>query len=315
VLSAVAIAYWFLPPGPAFKIDNADDALDLGIFVVMGVTVVALMARAKAATEKARRAWSEAETARVRLDQAYRAREEMLAVVSHDLRSPITSIELSCTQLQRASAPTDPQVRVSADRIQRAARRMQVLVRNLLDAATLEAGVLRVRPQRLALRALLEEAVQLFEPLAEKKSIHLETDSTGPETIHCDGERILQTLENLVGNALKFVPRDGHIVVAVKVEANEIVFEVRDSGPGIPDEQLARIFDRYWKGEKGAGSGLGLYIAKGIVEAHGGRIWATSNGGTTISFALPIAADVARSVPPSQSGERARDAAPLTLAK
>src|SRR6266545_580434 len=310
-LSSLAIAYWFLPPGTAFSIAASEDALDLAIFAAMGVTAVALTARARTAIEKARAAWAEAETARKRLDEALRAREEMLAVVSHDLRSPITSIELSCTQLQRLSASGDGQVRISADRIQRAARRMQVLVRNLLDVATLEAGALRVRPQRILLRGLLEDAVKLFEPLDEQKSIHLGTEVTGPETIVCDGERILQTLENLVGNSIKFVPRGGRIDLAVRTESNEIIFDVRDSGPGIPGPQLARIFERYWQGETSAGSGLGLYIARGIIEAHGGRIWAKGDGGTTISFALPVRADdVPVSEPGLKSGERARETAP-----
>ncbi len=289
-LSSLAIAYWFLPPGTAFSIAASEDALDLAIFAAMGVTAVALTARARTAIEKARAAWAEAETARKRLDEALRAREEMLAVVSHDLRSPITSIELSCTQLQRLSASDDGQVRISADRIQRAARRMQVLVRNLLDVATLEAGALRVRPQRILLRGLLEDAVKLFEPLAEQKSIHLGTE---------------------------FVPRGGRIDLAVRTESNEIIFDVRDSGPGIPGPQLARIFERYWQGETSAGSGLGLYIARGIIEAHGGRIWAKGDGGTTISFALPVRADdVPVSEPGLKSGERARETAPpYTVAK
>jgi len=139
-------------------------------------------------------------------------------------------------------------------------------------------------------RGLLDETVKLFEPIARQKSIRLNSELGELESVSCDRARILQALENLVGNALKFVPREGEVVVVARRDPSEIVFEVRDSGPGIEPHQLEHIFERYWKAGGGAGSGLGLYIAKAIVDAHGGRIWATSNGGTTMAFALPVAA-------------------------
>src|SRR5689334_6334358 len=207
LLSSIAIAYWFLPPISGFE--PGDDLLDMAVFLAMGLTVAALMARTRESTREARSAWVEAEAARARLQQAYRAREEMLAIVSHDLRTPLTSIELSSAQLIGAGAPkADERLRVYGERIQRAARRMEVLVRNLLDAATIESGALVMRFEPVQVNALLESTVQLCQPLAERKSILLEARLEGQKAVVCDGDRIKQTLENLVGNALKFAPSD-----------------------------------------------------------------------------------------------------------
>jgi signal transduction histidine kinase len=292
LLSSIAIAYWFLPPLSGFE--AGDDVLDMAVFIAMGLTVAALMARTRESTRAARSAWVEAEAARARLQQAYRAREEMLAIVSHDLRTPLTSIELSSAQLIGSAAPfADERPRVYGERIQRAARRMEALVRNLLDAATIDSGALVMRYAPVQVATLLESTIQLCQPLAERKSVLLEARLEGRKAVVCDGERIKQTLENLVGNALKFVPSDGEVIVSARTEASEIVFEVRDSGPGIPPDQIPHVFDRYWRGKAGASTGLGLYIAKAIVEGHGGRIWATSgNGkkGTTVGFTLPVEA-------------------------
>jgi signal transduction histidine kinase len=174
---------------------------------------------------------------------------------------------------------------------------MDTLVRNLLDAATIDAGAFRIRPSPVDVTALVDGTVKLFEPIARQKEVRLVTDVDRFDVVSCDRERILQTLENLVGNALKFVPREGEVVVAARRQFEQVLFEVRDSGPGIDPAQLEYIFDRYWKDGSGGGSGLGLYIAKTIVEAHGGRIWATSNGGTTITFALPFEGPPASSQP------------------
>jgi signal transduction histidine kinase len=288
VLSCFAMAYWFLPPEGGLLIETSEDALELAIFAAMGLTVAALMAGMRSATKRARAAFDQANEARARLDVAYRAREEMLAIVSHDLRTPLASIVLSCTQIRQSLGALDHSARASCDRIDRATHRMGTLVRNLLDAATIDAGGFRLQHSRVEVTALVDGTVNLFEPMARQKAVRLVADVDGLDVVSCDRERILQTLENLVGNALKFVPREGEVVVAARRKPDEILFEVRDSGPGIAPSQLEHVFDRYWKEGRGAGMGLGLYIAKAIVEAHGGHIWATSDGGTTIAFVLPL---------------------------
>ena len=312
VLSCLAMAHWFLPPADSLMV-QADDALDLAIFAAMGFTVALLMSRMRSAMAKARAAWKQADESRARLDAARQTREEMLAIVSHDLRSPLSSIMLSCAQVQQSLRPnSDEALRASCDRIRRAARRMETLVRNLLDAATIEAGNFRIELSTTEVSSLLEGTVKLFEPLARQKSVRLEWELEKRGPITCDHERILQALENLVGNALKFVPRDGQVVVAARRTAGEVVFEVRDSGPGIAPDQLAHVFDRYWTGGGSAGSGLGLYIAKAIAEAHGGRIWVENHAGTTFAFAVPV--DRPSSLPaPRPVGDRAAGAGPPSV--
>ena len=266
----------------------------MGIFIAFSLIVAALMARAREAMRAADWACREAETAREGLQQAFRAREEMLAIVSHDLRTPLTSIELSSAQMMCSSTLSkDERVRLYGRLIQRAARRMESLVRNLLDASAIEAGTLSMRFAPVHVDAILETTTHLCQPLAERKSIVLEAGSEVDLLLVCDGDRIQQALESLVGNALKLLPAEGEVVLSVRAHGGEVVFEVRDSGPGIPPDQIGRVFDRYWRGSGGASTGLGLYVAKAIVEGHGGRIWATSgNGknkkGTTVAFALPI---------------------------
>lgn len=280
-LSSAALVYLFLPPTSTFTVAAPENLLDLVIFAAMGLAVSALMAGARAATRNANVARLEAEAARAH-------REEMLAILSHDLRTPLMSILLTCAQIERA-LPSGMDGRVSAwvERIQRSARRMQALVANLLTAATIDAGALTLQTAEIEVAELLESTATLFQPIAEKKSIRFVVRAATTERLTCDRERILQTLDNLVGNALKFVPAHGEVELSASSEPDAVVFAVRDSGPGMPPEQLGRIFDRYWKGEGGRGSGLGLYIAKAVVEAHGGRIWATGGHGTTVAFTLP----------------------------
>ena len=149
---------------------------------------------------------------------------------------------------------------------------MESLVRNLLDASAIEAGTLSMRFAPVHVDTILETTAHLCQPLADRKSIVLEAGSEVDLLLVCDGDRIQQALESLVGNALKLLPAEGEVVLCVRAHGGEVVFEVRDSGPGIPPDQIGRVFDRYWRGSGGASTGLGLYVAKAIVEGHGGRI-------------------------------------------
>ncbi len=128
----------------------------------------------------------------------------------------------------------------------------------------------------------------LFQPLADQGSILLRGRREALPRVSLDRERIARVLENLVGNAVKFVPRGREISVSAQAADGKIVFEVHDSGSGIAPEQLPFIFDRHWRGDSKGGAGLGLYIARRIVEAHGGQIWASSHAGTTFGFSVPV---------------------------
>jgi PAS domain S-box-containing protein len=229
--------------------------------------------------------------------RAIRIRDDVLAVVSHDLRNPVTAIQMTAAQLL-TDAPPERQAERShsaALRIRRSVDRMQRLLSDLLDVSRIEAGNLAIVPDLQLADALVTEAVDMQLPLASEKSVRLVAETVaGPATLRGDRDRILQVFSNLVGNALKFTPRGGTIRVRAQVDGGRVIFSVKDDGEGIAADQLPYVFDRYWRGRRtgSQGAGLGLAISKGIVEAHGGQIWAESQlgKGTRVSFTLPLAA-------------------------
>lgn len=242
------------------------------------------------AEELGRRAGLAMDNARLydEAQRAIRARDDVLAIVSHDLKNPLEAIYLSSALLLRAAVA--PRLRRYAETIQRSAGRMDRLIRELLDLSSIEAGRFRVEPRPEPLDAVVEEALAGLSPLAQERGIALGADTAGAsEPVPCDRERILQVLSNLVGNALQFTPRGGHVSVRAALGPAQARVEVRDDGPGIPAAQLRRVFDRYWKSGSRRGTGLGLSIAKGIVEAHGGSIEVESvvGAGSTFRFTLP----------------------------
>ena len=224
------------------------------------------------------------------------AREELLAIVAHDLRTPLGVIGLSSNALQEAlpEGPDGDEARALAGLAERAAKQMGRLIRDLLDVSSIEAGRLRFEFQDCDPCALLAEAANLLAPLAAQKEIVVEQRVFAEVAlVRCDRDRIQQVLSNLIGNAIKFTPEKGKITLSALSTSDEVTFLVSDNGPGIPAEIIPRIFDRHWtgRGKAGADTGLGLYIAKGIVEAHEGRIAVETrpSGGTVFSFILPCA--------------------------
>jgi signal transduction histidine kinase len=175
--------------------------------------------------------------------------------------------------------------------MQQAAGRMNTLLEDLLDTSKIDAGRYTITPQKLDVSQMFEEAQSLLSPLAMDKNISISFEADPDLRIHADPERLFQVLSNLVGNAIKFTPRLGTIGVHAKCVGNDIIFTVRDSGEGIPKENLPHVFERYWTDKDGnpTGTGLGLYITQGIVEAHGGRIVAESEpgGGALFRFTVP----------------------------
>lgn len=228
---------------------------------------------------------------------ALRAREQLTEVVSHDLRSPLASVALGLDLLQRAADQLEGGEAI-ARRIppmQAAVAQMTRLVSDLLDLESVRRGQLSIERAPAGVRALLAEAEGLLRPLADEKGVALTWTACAPDVeILCDRARILQVLSNLVGNAIKFTPKGGCVHVATARERGDLRVTVCDSGPGIAPEFLPRIFERYAQEDPraGRGFGLGLAIAKGIVEAHGGVIDVASEQGkgTAVHFTLPLAA-------------------------
>jgi signal transduction histidine kinase len=186
------------------------------------------------------------------------------------------------------------QARRQLEVIQRSALRANRLIKDLLDVAKIQAGGLAVDAAPVDVRALVMEAMETATPLAGAAQLKVSCD-VGDDlpAVASDRERVLQVFANLIGNAIKFTPKGGEIRILTSLDNTEVRFTIADTGPGIPPEHLKHVFDRYWQAKSTAklGTGLGLSIAKGIVEAHGGRIWVESppGSGAQFNFTLPLA--------------------------
>jgi signal transduction histidine kinase len=233
-------------------------------------------------------------TARGEAEAAVAARDELLAIVSHDLRNPLSAILTGAAVLRRTTidGTQGELVQKSAQAIVRAAERMKRIIADLLDLAQIEAGQLAVEQKLEDAEAIVREGVDMLRPLAAKLGLELDGRASTDLRVHCDRGRVLQILSNLVSNALKFTPKGGSIFIEGQNAGNEARFYVRDSGQGISAHDLSQIFDRFWRVRENNrdGIGLGLSIVKGLVEAHGGRVWVESElgAGTTFFFTLPF---------------------------
>jgi chemotaxis family two-component system sensor kinase Cph1 len=229
-----------------------------------------------------------------REQEAVRARDELVAVVSHDLRNPMTVISMLCGMMQKTfssdGSHTSRRITTAIDTMQQAAGRMNTLLEDLLDTSKIDAGRYTITPQKLDVGQMFEEAQSLLAPLALDKDISISFEADSDLRIHADPERLFQVLSNLIGNAIKFTPRLGKVGVHARSVGDDIVFIVRDTGEGIPKEHLPHVFDRYWTVKEGnpTGTGLGLYITQGIVEAHGGQIVAESEPGQGSEFRFTV---------------------------
>jgi signal transduction histidine kinase len=230
--------------------------------------------------------------------KASAARDEVLQIVSHDLRNPLNVITVAASLMRQEITPGEDRRLRQIERIERAAKRMTRLIEDLLDITRIDAGTLPIEPQLLDAAQLINDAREILRPLAAEKGIRLELDPhPSLPSVDGDRDRIIQVFANLIGNAIKFTPRDGAIMLRAEPREREVVFSVRDTGPGILAEHQARIFERFWQARTAVrqGAGLGLAIAKGIVEAHGGRIWVESEVGfgSTFFFTLRSSAGTA----------------------
>ncbi len=228
---------------------------------------------------------------RARSDQhaaALRARERMLAVVSHDLRSPLQSIITSAALLELQSL--DDEGRDCVEVTRKSASRMSRMIGDLLDVTTLEFDKLSVTPEPTDVKSLLAEVQMAVANIAEDRELELTFDCADPCTALADRDRLLQVLYNLLDNALRLTPSGGSIAVGARPHDGEIEIRISDTGPGIPDQDLPNVFDWSWHadGKDKGGTGLGLSITKGIVTAHGGRIRAENrdSGGASFVFTL-----------------------------
>jgi PAS domain S-box-containing protein len=258
----------FLSTDPArgFESDRQVAALSVANLIALAIDNAGLYHAARSATQ---------------------ARDEILGVVSHDLRNPLSAITMCASVLREQGENAVDRLELVTAIIQ-ATDMMGRLIRDLLDVSTIESGHLRVDPKPHDVNDLTEQALEMFRTAAGERQIALRTRiPEGPFRVLVDETRFVQVLANLLDNAVKFSEAGGTVTVAVQELDGRALIAVRDSGPGIPAGHLPYVFDRHWHARRTArraGTGLGLAIARGIVEAHGGRIWVESGDGPGCTF-------------------------------
>lgn len=261
--------------GRRFRDADIVRARTLGDLTSLALRRVRLMEEEREAKEKA--------------EAAVRVRDETLGIVSHDLRNPLTKIALSADLL--TDSPAEEQHEL-IENIRSSARQMDRLIQDLLDVARLEAGRFSVNTKVIETAPLLREVCDTHAALAQQKGLRILCDlGDDLPRICADRDRLVQVFGNLIGNAIKFTPERGTITIEAIGAPNGVQFIVRDTGPGIPDTDLNRVFTPYWQAKKTAhmGAGLGLAIVKGIIDAHGGEVRASNapGGGAVFAFTIP----------------------------
>ena len=292
-----------LPPAEAGAVDGERAEADRAVLKERATADVALSSDRKeqadtlAALLVHERAATDAYllTERARSDDAVMNRDDFLGMVAHDVRNLLNLVVLSLELLAPAfgDQEPDPQVSGAGNRIRRYVARMNRLIGDLVDVTSIDAGKLAMTPVEADAAAALAEAAEAFQPAALEKGVSLKAVvPAGALLGEFDHDRLLQVLANLIGNAIKFTPRGGTIAAQVEATPGMLRFCIGDTGVGIPAPMLEAIFERFWQvgANDRRGLGLGLYISKCIVEAHGGRIWAESEPGkgSQLCFTLPI---------------------------
>lgn len=221
-------------------------------------------------------------------------RQQVLQFVSHDLRSPLAGVIFAASHAQAIAEASDEAGEIPRllAGILRSAEAMNMLIRDLVDATRIEAGGLLLNPEICSVAALLDESATMNSPLARERGVQLEVDAPRDLEVRADRHRILQLLSNLVTNALRFTEEGGRVRVSARRVGEDVRLSVADTGAGIPEEDLPHVFDRFWQRHASTrgSAGLGLTIARGIAEAHGGRIWVESRFGEGSTFHVTIPA-------------------------
>jgi PAS domain S-box-containing protein len=228
-----------------------------------------------------------------RAQRAVQARQEVLSIVSHDLKNPLAGIALSADALLQGSAVSERRRgRRHIERIRRGASQMRRIIDDLLDLGSIDAGQLAIECNDESLDALIDEALEVLTPLAQDKGVELAWRPRAPALwVLCDRNRTLQVLSNLIGNAIKYTPPSGWVEIDAERQDDVVRVKVKDNGPGMTRAELRHLFERYWRAKRSTaqGRGLGLFISKRLVEAQGGIIAvdAEVGRGTTACFTLP----------------------------
>jgi signal transduction histidine kinase len=222
------------------------------------------------------------------LERLFDARRELVAWASHDLRTPIASMQAMIEAIEDGLATPADYIPTLRDQV----RALSSLVDDLFELARIDAGAVTLELRQTPLAGVVASTLRLLQPEADARKVGLRAQLAGEPHATVAPDKIERVLVNLVTNALRHTPSDGSVAVRVEQHAGDIVVSVEDTGSGLDPEALGRMFERFWRADRarsGAGTGLGLAIARGLVEAHGGRIWAENRpqGGACVSFTLP----------------------------
>jgi PAS domain S-box-containing protein len=222
-----------------------------------------------------------------------RIKNEFVHTVSHDLRSPLTSV-MGYAELVTRAGTLNEQQQEFMKRIQTSVQNITTLINDLLDLGRIEAGF-DTRREAVQLENILQNSLDMFEPLIAQKNLHLEKKSSpNSPAVRADPIRMRQMLDNLIGNAVKYTSKDGAIQIHIHTEEHQVIFEIKDTGPGIPLDEQPHIFEKFYRGSnvlmEPKGSGLGLAIVKSIVESHQGRVWVESVLGKGSTFTVVLSA-------------------------
>jgi signal transduction histidine kinase len=249
--------------------------------------------------------------------QAVKLRETVLSIVSHDLMNPVSTIDMAIQILDHEEAPDQKVIAMIASSVRSSTKAMQRLISDLLDFGRVQSGNFKVDLKSIQTETIIDEVLVSMSERFKENGIQLIVDiSKSASTLYGDRGRMIQVLWNLLGNAVKFTPRGGRVWLNCHTVGNQVEFSVADTGPGLHPADIEKVFDRYWQARESAGhggSGLGLSIAKGIVEAHGGKIWVESElgKGCRFCFTIPISKPLQDSPKPDKAAST-RPAPPST---
>lgn len=288
VLSIAVANYLYYAPIGYFSVSYVSDAIELGIFLGLAFLVASTM-------ESLRYAWARAEAENAEAEAAVRARDEVLAIVSHDLRNLVGTAQTAAVAALEMEMGQEGRGRELVRRAIRLLAEGDRLINDLLDVSQSEKGRLELRRRETAMDTLVAGAVAAFEEQARARGIELSVAAdAGLPPVLVDPDRLVRACYNLLGNAVHHCPPGSRVDVSIghAPSGGEIIVSVADTGPGVRDEDQPRLFEPFWRGAGGTGAGLGLAIAKVLVEAHGGRIWVESapGRGSTFRFSVPAGA-------------------------
>jgi len=281
VVSLLLIDLNFFQPGASLAVDRIE-GLEIIAFIVVAATITAMMQ----ALHRSRR------VAESRSNELKR----VLGVVAHDLRNPLNLL-ITTTDLLLDEDLDRSRRKQLVEVALRAGKQMNRLIGDLLETVRLQSGKVPLDLENVAVNSIFKQADETFRPDAEKRHIRLDViPAEDGISVRADPLRVSQIVGNIVGNAIKFTPFDGKVTLKAALEKERVLIQVTDTGPGIPPDDIEHLFDNFWQAKNGdrSGVGLGLAIAKGVVEAHGGRIWCESRlgAGSTFSFTLPRAPEI-----------------------